>query len=60
MADLRPEEQSQKMESCRENLWKEIQLKGHKDINRHENRIKRRGQARLVSAFSKFFSVSQM
>ena len=28
MAEIRPEEQSEKAESCRENLWKEIQLKG--------------------------------
>ena len=27
-AELRPEEQSQKTESCRENLWNEIDLKG--------------------------------
>ena len=27
-AGIRPEEQSEKAESCRENLWKEIQLKG--------------------------------
>ena len=27
-AEIRPEEQSEKMESCRENLWNEIQLKG--------------------------------
>ena len=26
--EIRPEEQSEKMESCRENLWNEIQLKG--------------------------------
>ena len=27
-AEIRPEEQSEKMESCRENLSNEIQLKG--------------------------------
>ena len=27
-AEVRPEEQSEKAESCRENLWNEIQLKG--------------------------------
>ena len=27
-ADIRLEEQTEKMESCRENLWNEIQLKG--------------------------------
>ena len=26
--EIRPEEQSQKAESCLENLWNEIQLKG--------------------------------
>ena len=26
-AEIRPEEQSEKMESCRENLWNDIQLK---------------------------------
>ena len=27
-AEMRPEEQSEKAESCQENLWNEIQLKG--------------------------------
>ena len=27
-AEIRPEEQSEKAESCQENLWNEIQLKG--------------------------------
>ena len=27
-AEMRPEGQSEKAESCRENLWNEIQLKG--------------------------------
>ena len=27
-AEIRPEEQSEKVESCRESLWNEIQLKG--------------------------------
>ena len=48
MAEIRPEEQSEKSESCRENLRIELQLKGHKDRNRHKNRLKRSGQARLV------------
>ena len=26
--EIGPEEQSEKVESCRENLWNEIQLKG--------------------------------
>ena len=41
-AELRPQEQSEKTESCRENLWNQIQLKGHKDRNRPKNRIKKR------------------
>ena len=28
MAEIRPEKQSEKAESCRENLWNEIQFKG--------------------------------
>ena len=44
-AEIRPEEQSEKAESCQEHLWNEIQLKGHKDRKRHKNRIKRSGQA---------------
>ena len=60
-AEFRSEEQSEKAESCWENLWNEIQLKwpqiygmkysrkGHADRNRHQNRIKKRsGQARLA------------
>ena len=27
-AKIRPEEQSQQAESCRENLWNEMQMKG--------------------------------
>ena len=47
-AGIRLEVQSEKAESCRENLWNEIQLKGLQVRNRHTNRIKRSGQARLV------------
>ena len=46
---IRPEEQSAKAESCGENLWNEIQLKGpyrQKATPRAER--KRVGQARLV------------
>ena len=46
-AEIRPEEQSEETESCQENLWNEIQLKGHEDRNRHK-RIKRSGKAWLV------------
>ena len=48
-AEIRPEEQSQKTESCRGSLWNEIHLKGpYIDRNRYKNRIKRSGQVRLV------------
>ena len=32
-AEIRPEEQSEKAESCQENLWNEIQLKGPYEID---------------------------
>ena len=38
-AEIRPKEQCEKAESCWENLLNEIQLKGHKDRNRHKKRI---------------------
>ena len=41
-AEIRLEEQSEKAESCRENLWNEIQLKGP-----YKHRAGRSGQARL-------------
>ena len=46
-AEIRPEEQSEKAEKCRKNSWNEIHLKRP---NRHKNRIKRNGQARLIYA----------
>ena len=47
--EIRPEEQSQKTESCRESSWNENTVeKTHKDRNRHKNRIKGGEQARLV------------
>ena len=46
-AELRPEEQSETVESCLENLWNEIQLKGPQtEID--QNKKKRSGQAQLV------------
>ena len=47
---MRPEEQSEKTERCRKNLWNEIQLK---DRNRHQKEKEKKkekvvGQARLV------------
>ena len=49
-AETRPEEQiSEKAESCRENLWSEIQLKGpQRQKQTQEQKIKRSGQARSV------------
>ena len=46
-ADIRPEEESQKTESCRENLWNEIQLKGPYSKNRYKNRKKQIGLWKL-------------
>ena len=40
-ADIRPEEQSEKAESCRENLWNEIQLKGPLRQKQTMSRIKK-------------------
>ena len=47
-AEIRPEEQIEKVHSCRENLRNEIQLKGPKVKDRHKSRIQRSGQARLL------------
>ena len=44
-AGRRLEEQSEKVESCQENLWNEIRWKGHKNRNRHKKRMKRSGQS---------------
>ena len=46
--EIKLEEQSEKTESCQENLWIEIQLKEPKDRKRHKNSITRSGQTRLV------------
>ena len=44
-AELRLEEQSEKAESCRENLWNEIQLKGpHRQIKTQVQNEKRVGK----------------
>ena len=48
-AEIRPEEQSQRAESCQKNLWHEIQLKGQKKTE--IDTIKRSGQAQLVYVF---------
>ena len=41
-AEIRREEQSETVESCRENVWNEIQLKGPlRQKKRHKNRIKK-------------------
>ena len=47
-AEIRPEEQSEKAESCWENLLMKYSWKGHKERNRHKNGIKRSWQAQLV------------
>ncbi len=39
-AEIRLGEQSAKTESCRENLWNEIQVKGPLERNRRKNRVK--------------------
>ena len=39
-AEIRLGEQSAKTESCRENLWNEIQVKGPLERNRRKKRIK--------------------
>ena len=52
-AEIRPGEQSEKAESCRGIYGMKYGLKGHKDRNRHKNRIKRNGQARLECTNSK-------
>ena len=44
LAELRPEEHSEKEECCRENLWNEKQFMGpHSGRNGHKNRIKGNG-----------------
>ena len=37
-AELRLEEQSEKADSCQENLWNEIQLKGPQDRTQEQNK----------------------
>ena len=38
-AEIRLGEQSENTESCRENSWNEIQVKGLQERNRHKNRV---------------------
>ena len=47
-AEIRLEKQSERAESCRENLWNEIQLKGPQRQKQTQERMKRSGQAWLV------------
>ena len=47
-AEIRPEEQIEKAESCRENLWREIQLKGPQRQKQTQEQDKKEG-ASLVS-----------
>ena len=47
-AEIRLEEQSEKTESRRRIFWMKHGWKGHKDRNRHKNKLERSEQARLV------------
>ena len=48
--EIRPEEQSEKAESCRKDLWDEIQLTKPRETEVNaKSSLKRSGQARLVS-----------
>ena len=49
--EIKPEKQSEKTESCRENLWNEIQLKGPK-----KTEIDTRTELKRVSKLSYFMS----
>ena len=44
---MRLEEQSEKAESCRENLWNEIQLKGLKKRQKYDTRTEQKGVGKL-------------
>ena len=48
--EIRPEEESEKAESCQKNLWNKIQSNGPQTETDTKNRIKKKrsGQARLV------------
>ena len=50
-AEIRREEQSDKTESCRENLWNEMRVERaiQTEIDVQKKRIQRSGQARLVN-----------
>ena len=47
-AEIRLGEQSENTESCRENLWNEIQVKGPLERNRRKNRVKGVGKLGCV------------
>ena len=47
-AEIRPEQESEEAESCRENLWNEIQLKGPRRQKQTQEQNKRSVQARLA------------
>ena len=42
-AEIRPAEQSEKAESCRENLWNEVQLKGPQRQKKTQEQNKKEG-----------------
>ena len=47
-AELRPEEQIGKAESCREKLWNETELKGPQRQKQTQEQNKKSGKGRLV------------
>ena len=47
-AEIRLGEQSENRESCQENLWNEIQVKGPLERNRRKNRVKGVGKLGCV------------
>ena len=51
MAEIRPEVQSEKTESCQENLWNEMQLKRQKQTQ--EQNFKKKGVDKLGWLMSK-------
>ena len=48
-AELRPEKQSEKAESCRENAWNEIQLKGSQRHKQTQEQNEMDGQAQFIT-----------
>ena len=57
-AEIRPEEQSEKTESCPENLWNEIQLKGPERQKKTQEQNKRSAMSKHKSSDHKSTSNS--